>query len=186
LRGAVASPGVNTSDLGLQRTVRVEVGVGDTVVVYTTRSGHSGALAEQFAAMIDAPAYEVKDVAGHAGLVGFLRAGFQASRRLSAPMGDPGIDLTDVGTVVLVQPIWASNLSPVLRTWLDAHRAELSGARLAMLASQSGSPPERFRSNVEAELGGLVAFAAIPERLAMQERIDRLEALAGCLQPARA
>ena len=156
----------------------------DTIVVYTTRTGHSRALAEQFAAMIDAPTYEVKDAAGHAGWLGFLRGGFQAARKLSAPMGDPGIDLTDVGTVVLVQPIWASNFSPVLRTWLDAHRSELSGARLAMLASQSGSPPEKFRSNVEAELGGLVAFATVPEPLAAQERAERLRDLASRLADA--
>jgi hypothetical protein len=130
-----------------------------TVVVYTTRTGHSRDLAEQLAAMIDAPVYEIKDAVGHAGILGFLRG---------------------------VQPIWASNLSPILRTWLDTHRSELSGVRLAMLASQSGSPPERFRANIESELGGLAAFAVVPERLAPQEIAERLRSFASSLQHADA
>jgi hypothetical protein len=137
--------------------------MSDTVIVYVTRTGNSRALANGLGDILKAPVHEVIDKANRKGVLGFIKGGADSSMKSSPPIQDPGIELKGVHTVVLVQPVWASNLCPPLRTWLRAHKEELKGVRLALLASHLGSPPEKFRANAEKEFGAFAAFAAIIE-----------------------
>jgi len=155
--------------------------MSDTVIVYVTRTGNSRALANGLGDMLKAPVHEVIDKTDRKGVLGFIKGGADSSMKASPPIQDPGIELKGVHTVVLVQPVWASNLCPPLRSWLLAHKEELKGVRLALLASHLGSPPEKFRANVEKEFGALAAFAAITERSGAAEKESAVKAFAAQL-----
>lgn len=113
---------------------------------------------------------------GRKGLFGYIRSGAQASMGAATPIRDPGADLASATAVILVQPVWASSLCPPLRTWHRAHKAELAGKKLALLATNKGSAPEALKAKVEAELGPLSAFALLRESLSPAERAEALGA----------
>lgn len=149
--------------------------MGETVIVYVTRTGNSRTLAASLGEIIKAPVCEIGDLTNRKGIWGFIVSGSQAARKIAAPIKDPGISLSGVRTVILVQPIWASNLCPPLRTWLQAHHDELSGVRLALVASNLGSPPEKFRANFEKEFGPLVAFTSIAQKESSEKKTAALK-----------
>jgi hypothetical protein len=156
--------------------------VPEIVILYTTRTGHSRALAEDLGKLTGAPVSQVVDLVGRNGTLGYLRSGFQAATRRATPIEDPGIDLSEAKTVVLVQPVWASGVCPPLRSWLNAHRSELGGKRLALLSSQLGSPPEKLKINFEAEFGPLAVFSTVVERDGPAARIAKLNDFAAMLK----
>ena len=135
--------------------------MSDTVIVYVTRDGHSRALAEELGRLVGAPAAEIGDEVKRRGFFGYMRSGFQAAARKATPIRDPGVELSRAKRVVLVQPVWASAVCPPLRTWLRAHRPELAGKRIGLVASEKGSPPEKLKLAYETEFGDLAAFACL-------------------------
>lgn len=134
------------------------------VVVYVSRSGHSRALAENVATLLDCTASEIVDKENRRGLFGFLRTGSQSMRGIATPIDDPNVDLSEAETVVLVQPTWASSATPPLRTWLQAHKAELAGKKIALLVSNWSSPGEKLKTGFETEFGPLTSFAVVKQR----------------------
>ena len=133
------------------------------VVVYVSRTGHARALAEQVAGLLGGAASEIVDKENRRGLMGFLRTGRQAMKGMATPIDDPNVDLSQSETVVLVEPTWASSAAPPLRTWLQAHRAELAGKKMALLVSNWSSPGEKLKTEFEAEFGRLTSFAVVKQ-----------------------
>jgi hypothetical protein len=118
------------------------------------------------------------------------RADAQAYRKRATPIGDPGIDLEGVKLVVLVQPIWASMICTPIRSWLLAHRGQLAGTKLALLAANLGSSPVRLRANYDNEFGEvfrpLAAFAVVDQRLRERECLKSTDDFALALVQAGA
>lgn len=140
-----------------------------TVILYVTRSGHARSLAQDIAGRFATEATEIVDLVDRKGPMGYLKTGAQASSKAATPIKDPGVDLSSASTLILVQPVWAGNLCPPLRTWFQAHKAELAGKRIGFLATNKGSDPDSFKARVEAELGSLAAFALLRESLPKAE-----------------
>lgn len=159
-----------------------------TIVLFVTRDGHSRSLAAEIGKRLNAPVHEIVDLVSRKGCIGYIRAGAQAWRKKATPIGDPGVELEGVKIIVLVQPIWASAICPPIRSWLLAHRGQLSGARLALLASNISSPPVRLRANYDAEFGAvfgpLAAFAVVAQRLGEGERSKIMDAFAAAFERA--
>jgi hypothetical protein len=157
-----------------------------TVVLFTSRSGHSRALAARIGERLNAPVHEIVDLVARKGIIGFLRAGAHASRKRATPINDPGVSLEKVKLVVLVQPVWASGICPPVRSWLLAHQGELRGIPLALLVSSLGPSPARLPAAYEAEFGTvfghLVAFAGIRQWLGDPEREKIIEHFASALE----
>jgi len=157
----------------------------NTIVVFVTRDGHSKALAAEIGRRLGAPVHEIVDLVKRKGFVGYIRAGAQAWRKRATPIRDPNVALEGVKVIVLVQPVWASAICPPIRSWLLAHRRELGGARLALLASNMGSPSSRLRANYDAEFGAafgpLAAFAVVAQSLGAGERSKIFDGFATAL-----
>ncbi|GAB1482086.1 hypothetical protein MASR2M78_09010 [Treponema sp.] len=147
-----------------------------TAVLFVTRTGHSRVLAQAIATKLGTEAYEIEDKVNRKGFLGYIKAGFQAAKKKASPIGDPLSDLSEIETVVLVQPIWASALIPPLRSWLQAHQGELKGKRVALATIRLGSPAEAIRKAYEAEFGSLVAFAGFLQRDSDEVRATILDA----------
>lgn len=159
-----------------------------TIVLFVTRNGHSRVLAAGIGKRLGAPVHEIMDLVNRKGLIGILRTGAQASMKAATPIRDPGVSLDGVKLVVLVQPIWASAICPPIRSWLQAHRNELAGAKLDLLASNLGSPGARLHANYDAEFGAvfgsLAAFAVAGQKLGEAERSKILDDFAAELERA--
>ncbi len=144
------------------------------IIVYVSRTGHSRELADLLGQQTSFPVIEIKDLVNRSGIIGWLRSGAQASKKMATPIEDPHADLSSVETVVLVQPIWASSVVPPLRTWLQAHRDELGGKKIALLASYMGSPIDRLKTAFESEFFPLAAFEGIRSKTTTEEKQRRL------------
>ena len=146
-----------------------------TAILYVTRTGHSRELATDLARKAGTTAHEIGDLVSRKGFLGLMRGGAQASRKAATPISDPGVDLGSVDTIVLVHPIWASNVCPPVRSWLEAHRPELAGKKLGLLVSCQGPDGGPVKEKFEAEFGPLAAFGVFPESIDAAEREGRLE-----------
>lgn len=147
----------------------------NTVVVYVSKAGHSRALAEKVATLLGCTASEIVDKVNRHGLLGFLRTGRQAVQGRSTPIDDPNVDLSAADSVVLVEPTWASNAAPPLRTWLRGHAPELAGKKVALLISNWKSPGELLKTRFESEFGRLTSFAVVHQRADETERSKILD-----------
>ena len=158
----------------------------DTIVLYTTRGGHSKALALELGSKMGAQATEIVDLVNRKGLFGWLNAGRQAAMKAATPIADPAVDLLSIKTVVLVQPVWARAVCPPIRTWLRAHAKELSGKRLALLLSAAGSAADPVRAAFETEfakeLGALAACSVVLQKLGEGARSKAIEDFAAELK----
>jgi len=153
-----------------------------SAVVYVTRTGHSRALAEAVAARLGVEAHEIVDLVPRKGSLRYFWAGGQASMGMASPIKDPEVDLAKVESVVLVEPVWASSVCPPLRTWLKAHKAELTGKKVALLVSCLGSEAEPIRAKFEAEFFPLAAFARVLEKDSQAEKDAAIDALCGAVR----
>lgn len=155
-----------------------------TVVLYVTRSGHAKVLAEDVAQRSGTKALEIGDLVGRKGILGFIKTGAQAARNLATPIRDPEAALGQASIIVLVQPVWANAVCPPLRTWLQKHKAELAGKRLALLCTNKGSPGEALRAKFETEFGQLASFAVIQETKEAGEKSAMLDSFLARLNKA--
>jgi flavodoxin len=138
--------------------------MANIVVLFVTRTGHSRALAQAVASRLGVTAQEIVDIVSRNGFFCYMRAGAHASMNKATPIWDPNVDLSEAASVVLVQPTWAGAVCPPLRTWLNAHKAEFAGKKLALLVTNKGSEGETIKADFEAEFGPLAAFTCIHEK----------------------
>jgi hypothetical protein len=82
--------------------------------------------------------------------------------------------------------MWAFSVCPPLRSWLDAHLAELEGKRLGLLASNLGTRAEPLKAKFEEEFRALDAFAVIAERRPQAEKDGILAEFLARLSPGAA
>lgn len=99
-----------------------------TLVVYYSRTGNTRKIAEEVAAALRADTEELKDPKYCKGVVGWLRSGRDATKRLPADLKplthDPGAyDLVVVGT-----PVWGGTICPPIRTFMAQQRSRLKKA----------------------------------------------------------
>ena len=142
----------------------------DAIVLYVTRNGHSRDLARDLGQRLGAEVLEIGDLVNRKGLFGWLNSGRQASMRASTPIRDPDAKLASVKTVVLVHPVWASAVCPPVRTWLRSHAKELSGKRVAVLASAYSTPAAVIRAKYEGEFAADLAAGRLAACAVVQQK----------------
>lgn len=147
-------------------------------VVFASRTGHAREMAGKLAALIGTDAREIGDKVNRKGVFGFILAGYQAASGKASPIVDPGVDLKDAQTVVIVEPVWASSVVPPVRTWLRAHASEVKGKKLAVLVTNMGSPMDKFKMKFEAEFGPLSAFSGVAQSESPEIRESRIREFA--------
>ncbi|HON89146.1 MAG TPA: flavodoxin domain-containing protein [Spirochaetia bacterium] len=121
------------------------------LIVYTSRTGHARTLAEKLGKLLTAPVHEVIDRINRKGFFRFLFSGFQAVTKKATPIDEAMIDLSQHDSIIIVVPVWASNMVPPMRTWLQKHRSELANKPIAILATCKGSDSEPYIKTIQAE-----------------------------------
>ncbi len=118
-------------------------------VVFYSRSGHTKRVADGLARTLEAEIEALVDTRNRAGLVGYLKSGYEATfgrlTRLQPMVEDPAAyDLVVIGT-----PIWNAAVSSPVRTFLAQQRAKIR--RAAFFCTYGGRGAERaFHQMAEA------------------------------------
>ena len=111
------------------------------LVVFYSRSGKTKKAAEAISEILKCDKEEIFDMKSREGIVGFLSAGTDANlRRLTAIKeikNDPSLyDLVIIGT-----PIWSSNISTPVRTYLSLYKEEFK--KVAFFCTRLGSDSKK-------------------------------------------
>lgn len=113
------------------------------LVVYYSRTGTTKALADTLAKELGADVEEIVDLKNRRGIFGFLSAGYSAYRRSLTNIKPPEKDPSAYDTVLLGTPIWASNITPALRTYIVQKKDALKQKRVAFFMTYSGTGLEK-------------------------------------------
>lgn len=111
------------------------------LVVFYSRSGRTKKIAEAISDILKCDKEEIFDTKNRKGIPGFLSAGTDANlRRLTAIKeikNNPSLyDLVIIGT-----PIWSSNISTPIRTYLSLHKDNFK--KVAFFCARLGSDTKK-------------------------------------------
>jgi flavodoxin len=128
------------------------------LVVYYSRTGNTRKVAEEIQNNLDCDIEEIIDTKNRSGLLNYITSGFQASRKklttLDNIKNDPAIyDLLIIGT-----PVWASNVSTPIRTYINQNQAKFNN--VAFFCTAGGSRFDGTFSEMT-ELSGTSPLARI-------------------------
>lgn len=91
----------------------------DMLVVYYSRTGTTRRVAEALAAELDAELEEVIDTTPRAGAFGYIKAGKDALFKKPTGIEEREKDPAEFGLVLVGTPVWASAVTPAIRTYLQ-------------------------------------------------------------------
>jgi len=117
------------------------------LVVFYSRSGKTKKVAEAISEILKCDKEEIFDIKSRKGIAGFLSAGTDANlRRLTAikeMKNNPSLyDLVIIGT-----PIWSSNISTPIRTYLSLHKEDFK--EVAFFCTRLGSDAEKVFADMK-------------------------------------
>lgn len=126
-----------------------------TLIVYYSLEGNTEYAASRIADATGADTLKLipKKAYKSKGLAKFLWGGKSAMMAEKPELEPYDIDLSEYGRIVFGFPVWASNFTPPLRTFIQENKAQISGKDLAAFACQSGSGAEKAFTKLKKELG---------------------------------
>ena len=124
-----------------------------TLIVYYSLEGNTQWAAEQIAARLGADTLRLVPKAAYPdkGFKKFLFGGKSAVMKEAPELESYEVDITQYEQIVLATPVWAGTLTPPLRSFIQ--REDLSGKRLALVASSMGGSPGKTFEHLKALLG---------------------------------
>jgi len=96
-----------------------------TLIVFYSRTGHTRKLAGILARALDADVDEIRETRRREGLIGFLRSGYEAVRKVRPALLQPRRHPHAYARVVLGTPVWAAHVSSPVRSWIARHSADV-------------------------------------------------------------
>lgn len=150
-----------------------------TLVVFYSRSGTTKRVAQEVAKALNADVDEVVDKKPRNGILGFLIAGYDATKGKTTEIEfekDPSsYDLVVIGT-----PVWNGRVTPAIRTYLLQNREKIKNAAFfCTCAGRHGKCLEQM----EEILGKkpVLRKVLVKKRLeeGVKELVERLKALSG-------
>ncbi|OFW54815.1 MAG: hypothetical protein A2163_05370 [Actinobacteria bacterium RBG_13_35_12] len=145
------------------------------LVVFYSRSGKTKKAAEAISEILKCDKEEIFDMKSREGIVGFLSAGTDANlRRLTAIKEikyDPSLyDLVIIGT-----PIWSSNISTPIRTYLFLFKEEFK--KVAFFCTRLGSDSKKVFADMKnlSQKAPLVVLELTTREVARDQYIQKVK-----------
>jgi len=145
------------------------------LVVFYSRSGKTKKAAEAISEILKCDKEEIFDMKSREGIVGFLSAGTDANlRRLTAIKeikNDPSLyDLVIIGT-----PIWSSNISTPVRTYLSLYKEEFK--KVAFFCTRLGSDSKKVFADMKnlSQKAPLVVLELTTREVARDQYIQKVK-----------
>ena len=127
----------------------------NTLIVYYSMSGNTVYAAEQIASKLGADTLRLKPVKTYPdkGFRKFFWGGKSALMSERPALEPYSFKQENYEQIVFGFPVWASCVTPPLRSFIEENRAGLEGKRLAAFACQKGSGAEKALAALRALLG---------------------------------
>lgn len=127
----------------------------NTLIVYYSLEGNTQYAAEKIAQALGADTLRLRPKKAYAdkGFAKFFWGGKSAVMAEKPELEPYEADLAAYDRIIIGFPVWASNFTPPIRTFLQAHLQELSQKRIAAFACQSGAGAEKALAKLKKAAG---------------------------------
>jgi flavodoxin len=112
-----------------------------TLIVYYSRTGHTRMVAENIADKMDGDIEEIIDTQNRNGIIGYLKSGYQASRKKTTQIQETNHDPSAYDLVIIGTPVWAGKMAVPIRAYLDLNKNKIKD--LAIFSTYGGSGFEK-------------------------------------------
>jgi len=129
-----------------------------TLIVFYSNTGNTSKLAKIIGDKLDGETLEIKDQRNRNGLIGFLRAGFDAVTSNVTIIENFNLELSEYDLVIIGTPIWAGRLTPAIRTFLIGNSEVLP--EVAFFTTHAGGGSSKALLQLE-ELAGKEPLACL-------------------------
>jgi flavodoxin len=121
------------------------------LVVYYSRTGHTKKVGDELAKAMPGDVEELVDTANRAGPIGFLISGREGSGRKLAKLQPVKKDPATYDIVVIGTPIWASNMSSPVRTYITENKEKFKS--VAFFCTEGSKGAETAFAEMEEIIG---------------------------------
>jgi flavodoxin len=144
-----------------------------SLVVFYSRTGNSKFVAEKVVSELSADTEEVVDLKNRRGWLGFIRAGYDATRGRETMIEKTQKSPKDYNLIVVGTPVWNSRLTPAIRTYLKEN--DLSQKRIALFSTNEGRGAEKTLGMMKSLIpnGNIVGELGITKALENREETER-------------
>lgn len=161
-----------------------------TAIVYYSMNGNTAFAAKLIAEKLGADIVSVEPEKAYPakGIKKFFHGGRSAMKNETPKLKKYRFNADEYERVIIGTPVWASNIAPPLRTFIEENRVSLSVKRIAAFVCLSGSGAGKAMEKLKACLGidSLEAELALidPKDKPQEANVKRIEnfcdALIGC------
>ena len=125
------------------------------LIVYYSLEGNTDYVAQKIKDGLDAHIRRLVPVKPYSdkGFTKFLWGGKSAIMAEKPDLEDYNVDMSRFDRIIFGFPVWASNFTPPLRTFIEENREGLKGKRFAAFACQSGNGAEKALAKLEKCVG---------------------------------
>ena len=124
------------------------------LVVYYSRTGSTRKVAEYITKQLGADMEMIIDMKKRSGVFGFVIGGMDALMRKETEISEIKKDPSKYDLVIVGSPLWAGNIPPAIRTYLNKYKANIES--VAFFATSGGSSQgkifEEARSLLDKEI----------------------------------
>jgi len=121
------------------------------LVVYYSRTGHTKKVAETIADMLGCDREEIVDTQWRSGPLGWLRSGYQTTKKSLTELKALESDLSAYDVVIIGTPVWAGTVSVPVRTFVSKYKDLL--CKVAFFSTHGGDDPQNEFAEMEAFCG---------------------------------
>jgi len=121
------------------------------LVVYFSKTGNTRKVAQQIAKELGAEIEEIIDLKKRSGIWGFLTGGRDALRRRETEIKEIKKDPSCYDLVIAGSPIWAGNIVPAVRSYLNRYKTSIKS--LALFTTSGGAISDQVFQEVRDLLG---------------------------------
>lgn len=130
-------PSTETGEL--RKTVSLDkITTGKKIlVVYFTRTGNTERVAKDIAAALDADIERIREKDDRSGCLGYFAAGRDGMNEKSTEIEPVKSRASDYDIVIIGSPVWAWNLTPAVRTYIEQNRGSFKAVSFFITAGST-------------------------------------------------
>lgn len=104
-----------------------------TLIVYYSRTGNTEKLANEIQKQTGGVIEKIEDNINRRGIIGYLKSGFQASKKYAVSINEASNNPKDFEQVIVVSSIWAGTINSPIRAYLQKYSKEINCYQLILV-----------------------------------------------------
>lgn len=122
-----------------------------TLVAYYSKTGNTERLAKEIASKLGADIEKIADKKSRKGILGFISGGRDAMKKQTTEIEATAKNPADYDLIVIGTPVWASDMTPAIRTYIDKNKGSLR--EWAFFVTSVNTEPEKMVAEIEGIIG---------------------------------